>query len=171
MCFGQTYYTEFKIEKMFKHYLNPSHQSIKNIGLFQSSLNDSDVSKRNCGIIDSPNSNELLEEDLYTFQGVQKLQKGSSDVIFGGSAKDRFKKITIPLKKIKNKHAPLAWWKKRGLDEDVAIITRLMQAIKNKADIPPIVIDENFKIMDGLHRFYAHKELDLNSIQVFQRVK
>lgn len=105
---------------------------------------------------------DLLESHI-SMDDVQKMQsmhKPSSDIIFGAEPEDKFKEIKIELSNIKApKNLSLDFYKKKNLDEDVYIVEKLMRLIDSGIEINPIVVDEHNKIMDGLHRYVAHKEM------------
>lgn len=105
---------------------------------------------------------DLLESHI-SMDDVQKMQsmhKPSSDIIFGATPEDKFKEIKLELNEIKApKNLNLDFYKKKGLDEDVYIVEKLMRLINSGVEINHIVVDENNKIMDGLHRYVAHKEM------------
>ncbi|QST02478.1 hypothetical protein IMZ31_23805 (plasmid) [Pontibacillus sp. ALD_SL1] len=45
------------------------------------------------------------------------------------------------------------------LDEDYYVIKRLMRAYQNGANIPPVILDSNYDVIDGSHRLGAMFEL------------
>lgn len=114
----------------------------------------------------------------YTAKEVQDIQcsgyKPSCDMIFGMKSTDLFEEISVKIKEIA---APsglsLAFYKRKELDEDINIVERIINAYINYENVPPIVIDENMKIMDGLHRYVAAKEYfgPNSNISVLKKIK
>lgn len=122
---------------------------------------------------------DYLYTKTFTLDDIQKHQqtnRPSSDIIFGAKDEDTFTKLQIPINSIKApKGLSLSYYKKKGLDEDIYIVEKLMRLIDNGTMITPLVLDENNKIMDGLHRYVAYKEMEdyhngSNSIIVYKRV-
>ena len=106
-------------------------------------------------------------------QKIQCAGNPSCDIIFDMNDSDVF---TLTQVKIKDIVAPkglsLQFYKQKELDEDVSIIARLLKALGDHENITPFVVDENNKIMDGLHRFVAYKYYykDNRMIDVYKRV-
>lgn len=98
-------------------------------------------------------------------QGLSSSEDGSAFI--GGS--DKFEKITIPLKEVDNK-AIYSWYVKRGLDEDVVMIDRLIAKIRSGVKLHPIVLDKKNKILDGNHRFVAYRKLGYKEIEVYREL-
>jgi hypothetical protein len=46
-----------------------------------------------------------------------------------------------------------------GLDEDESITQELFNKIVDGVELSPIVVDENYKLLDGRHRLAAYSEL------------
>lgn len=111
--------------------------------------------------------NELADMENLPYEELLKHQQNygpvnpSCDIIFGGDTGDTFKYMKVQLKDIDApKGLSLRYYKKAGLDEDEAIVERLIDAYKKSPKkVPAIVIDERMKIMDGLHRYVAMKEV------------
>jgi hypothetical protein len=105
---------------------------------------------------------ESLNHKIYTFDEVKKIQssnKPSSDIIFDAKEGDLFILKNIDLDDISiDKDLTLDFYKNEDLDEDVHIVEKLLSLLDSDIEISPIVLDENDKIMDGLHRYVAHKE-------------
>jgi hypothetical protein len=113
------------------------------------------------------------KKKIYTLEEVQKIQskKGffSSDIIFDSHPSDKFELMNVPINFVKN---PSSYqdYQKHNMDEDISIVDKLMRLYLNGENVTPIVIDENGKIMDGIHRYVAQKELGAMDIQVFKRI-
>lgn len=110
-----------------------------------------------------PNFNDFTFE-TYSFKDVCRVESQgpvspSCDIIFNSTDDDTFELIDISLKDIVTaKGLTLSFYKKRNLDEDVAIVERIIKAYQNHEKIPPIIIDTDNTIMDGYHRYVAAKE-------------
>lgn len=106
--------------------------------------------------------NEYVDSKIYTLDDVQKIQssnKPSSDIIFDAKQGDLFNLKNVNLDDINiDENLTLDFYKNEDLDEDVHIVEKLLNLLDSDIDISPIVLDENYKIMDGLHRYVAHKE-------------
>lgn len=106
--------------------------------------------------------NESSNSKIYSLDEVQKIQssnKPSSDIIFGAKERDLFYLKNIDLDDINvDKDLTLDFYKNEDLDEDVYIVEKLLRLLDSDIEISPIVLDENNKIMDGLHRYVAHRE-------------
>lgn len=114
--------------------------------------------------INNISSNEL--------QKIQCAGNPSCDIIFDMNDNDTFTLTQIRIKDIvAPKGLSLQYYKRKGLDEDISIVTRIIKALDNYEEIIPFVIDENNKIMDGLHRFVAYKYYynDNRIINVYKR--
>lgn len=125
------------------------------------------------------------KQKIYNLEDVQKVQSkdfSSSDIIFDTKPNDKFILTKVNINDIIEKHESLSLdqYKDDDLDEDIHIVASLIDSIVNEKDITPIVIDENNKILDGLHRFVAYRELYEHygydfpwdgSLPVYKRIK
>lgn len=114
---------------------------------------------------------------IFTLKDVEKIQTKekvySSDIIFDANKDDKFVIEKVRLNDITighNKNLSLDDYKKLNMDEDIIITEVLIDKIDNNIDIVPIVVDENYEIMDGIHRYVAYKELKFNKIFAFVRI-
>ena len=87
-----------------------------------------------------------------------------------------FEKVRLPLSEIKApKGLDFSYYKRKGLDEDTSIVMKLIRIIESGQELNPFVIDENNKIMDGLHRYVAYKKIYARRkdafVEVFRRIK
>ncbi|HRW22069.1 MAG TPA: hypothetical protein P5509_08855, partial [Bacteroidales bacterium] len=125
-----------------------------------------------------PSFDDFIFES-YTLKQVCNIQasgsvKQSCDIIFNSTPDDTFELINVRVKDIKApKGLTLSFYKRRSLDEDVAIVERLITAYSNGEKVPPIIVDYDMTIMDGLHRYVAIKEYFGNNgkVEVFQKNK
>ena len=53
------------------------------------------------------------------------------------------------------------------LDEDKSVIERLLDKYDSGEDFPPIILDSDYKIIDGSHRMGLYEYLGLNTIKAF----
>jgi hypothetical protein len=53
----------------------------------------------------------------------------------------------------------VSYFEEVGMDEDYFISRKLMNKIVDGVELSPIVVDENYKILDGNHRLAAYSEL------------
>lgn len=124
---------------------------MQNVKLYEEWLSESDI---------------ILGKDIIKQnQGLSRSEDGSAFI----ADAQKFNKITIPLKDVNNT-AIYSWYVKRGLDEDVAMIDRLVDKIKSGVKLHPIVLDKNNKILDGNHRFVAYRKLRYKDIEVYKEV-
>lgn len=116
--------------------------------------------------------------ESYDFKQVCDVQqkgkiKPSCDIIFNANNDDLFDLTTIKIKDIKSPRGlSYAFYKRKGLNEDIAIVNRIIGAYKNNEYVPPLVIDTDDTIMDGLHRYVAAKEYfgKNGKIKVFKKI-
>jgi len=111
---------------------------------------------------------------VYTANEVQTIQSKhnpSSDIIFDMTKSDTFELINISISDI---NAPnnlsYEFYYDNDLDEDLSIVHKLVNLLQKGVQLTPIVVDENFKIMDGLHRYVAYDYLNMSTISVFKRI-
>jgi hypothetical protein len=91
-------------------------------------------------------------------QKIQSVGNPSSDIIFGMEDTDTFILTDIKISDIAApKGLSLQFYKRRGLDEDISIVNRIIKALSNNEKVTAFVIDTDNKIMDGLHRYVAAK--------------
>jgi len=110
--------------------------------------------------------NNSLTFSAEEIQDIQSEPEASSDVIFDMKKDDKFVQKIVPIEMIDFEYNIGDY---KNLDEDITIISSLMESYGQDRDIPGIVIDENGEIMDGIHRFIAQKELGFTKIPVFVR--
>lgn len=95
-------------------------------------------------------------------QGLSKSEDGSGFI-------DKNKKFEIKSIKISevNNKLTYAWYIKKELDEDIALINNLIAKIKAGIKLHPIVLNKDMKILDGNHRFIAYRKLNYKQIDVY----
>jgi len=113
----------------------------------------------------------------FTAKEIQDIQcsgkiKPSCDIIFGMNNSDVFTIEEVKLSEIKGpKNLTLNFYRRKGLDEDISIVNRIVKALQEDDEILPIVCDNDLSIMDGLHRYVAYKEFYKRNdlIKVFKK--
>jgi len=111
---------------------------------------------------------------IYSLEDIRKIQTlgmKSSDIIFDAKKGDKFVKKEIEFNKIKGGLSYEEYTKNSNFEESLGIIHSLIDKIKSGGKLSPIVVDENNKIMDGLHRKAVYDYLNIKNIEVLKRVK
>jgi len=98
-------------------------------------------------------------------KGLSSSEDGSGFI----EPNQEFERVTVPITSINNK-GEYSWYKRRGLDEDVYMIDRIISKIKSGIMLHPIVVDRSMKILDGNHRFVAYKKLKFKEIEVYREI-
>lgn len=107
-----------------------------------------------------------IEEKL-SYDFVLKQQE-IGDPYFSGifSEKDsEFIEETIHISKLRKINGfsgddqTVSFFDEVGLDEDYYVSRKLMDKIVDGIELNPIVVDENYKLLDGRHRLAAYSEL------------
>ncbi len=82
---------------------------------------------------------------------------------------DKFRLVEISPNDVKNT-AIYEWYKKKGLDEDIYLIDKLIEKLKSGVEFDPIVLNQYYKIMDGNHRLVAYRKLKIPKIKAYIRI-
>lgn len=97
----------------------------------------------------------------------QQIDKPYSDVLFSNE-NSKFVEKKIHIKKLRELNnfkdndeieQSITYFIDIGMDEDEWVSKKLMKKIVNGIKLNPIVVDENYKILDGSHRLAAYSEL------------
>ena len=97
----------------------------------------------------------------------QQIDKPYSDVLFSNE-NSKFVEKKIHIKKLRELNnfnddeeieQTITYFRDIGMDEDEWVSKKLMNKIINGIKLSPIVVDENYKILDGSHRLAAYSEL------------
>jgi len=94
----------------------------------------------------------------------------SANIIFDSEKNDKFIKEKVNINDIESNLTYNDYIDDPDAEESLGIIHSLVDKIKNGIKLHPIVVDENNKIMDGLHRYIAYLYLNKNEIEVFKRI-
>jgi hypothetical protein len=106
----------------------------------------------------------------------QQIDKPYSDILFSKETA-KFVEETINIQKLRELNGfsedndeieqSVSYFNDIGMDEDYYVSRKLMTKIVNGVKLNPIVVDENYKILDGSHRLAAYSELYYNFYQDF----
>ena len=98
----------------------------------------------------------------------QQIDNPSSDLLFS-TENAKFIEENINIEKLRQLNGlsndddeieqTITYFNDLGMDEDYSISRKLMSKIVNGVKLSPIVVDENYKILDGSHRLAAYSEL------------
>lgn len=89
---------------------------------------------------------------------------------YGDYQNDTFRMVKVSFSEVKKKHFfTLKKCKKLDLDEDEAVIRRLMNLYKEGAKIPPVILNQDLTTIDGSHRLSAMYELKYEDFYAFVR--
>jgi hypothetical protein len=120
---------------------------------------------------------DLFIAESFIAKEIQDIQslgvKTTCDIIFGMESDDTFEEVSVKIRDIKApKNLTLGFYIRKGMDEDESIVNRIIKAYMKYEKVTPFVVDENLKIMDGLHRYVAAKEyLGINAtIKVYKKI-
>jgi hypothetical protein len=112
----------------------------------------------------------ILNEEITYLDVLQNQQIGnpSSDILFS-EENAKFIKEIINIRKLRELNnfsedngeveQSVSEFNNLGMDEDYYISKKLMKKIVNGVKLSPIVVDENYKLLDGSHRLAAYSEL------------
>lgn len=128
-----------------------------------------------------------LREKIYSYEQVMKQQKVNSYYLNPiGNPNSKFIKEKIHILKLRElngiddsedeKEQTVSYFEEYGLDEDYSISRELLNKIYDGEKLNPIVVDENYEILDGFHRLASYSELYFNSsidpqLEIFRRIK
>lgn len=132
----------------------------------------------------------LRESKLYSYNDVFSKQEIDSYYLNSiGKEDSKFIKEKIDIKKLRELNGldldedtdeieqTISYFEENGLDEDYNISKELLNKIYDGINLNPIVVNENYRILDGWHRLATYSELYFYSnsfngiIDIFKRVK
>lgn len=115
---------------------------------------------------------KLFESYDMSYDAVLKKQQVDSYYDFLFSKKDaKFKEEVIDIDKLRDINGmneedntevinhTVTYFDELGMDEDYSISKELMDKIVDGVNLNPIVVDNNYKLLDGRHRLAAYSEL------------
>jgi hypothetical protein len=98
----------------------------------------------------------------------QQIDNPYSDVLFSNK-NSKFIEETIDIKQLRELNGfsddedeieqTISYFNDLGMDEDYAVGRKLMNKIVDGVELSPIVVDEEYKVLDGSHRLSAYSEL------------
>jgi hypothetical protein len=113
-------------------------------------------------------------EKFLTYDDVVKKQRVDnqySDAIFSKKTA-KFVEETISIQELRKLNGfsekngeieqSISYFKDTEMDEDYYVSKKLMDKIVDGVKLSPIVVDENYKLLDGSHRLAAYSELYYN---------
>lgn len=110
-------------------------------------------------------NNELTYNDVFK---KQQIDNPYSDLLFS-TENSKFVEEIIDIKKLRELNGfsddedeieqTVSYFNDLGMDEDYSVSKKLMNKIVNGVKLSPIVVDENYKVLDGSHRLAAYSEL------------
>ncbi len=111
-------------------------------------------------------------EKKYTWQEVCKITNDAGGNIYCSPYGDyddyEFELQSVSFKDIdKDTYLTIDECKEYNLDEDRSVIENLVSKYDSGVDFPPIILDSNYKIIDGGHRMGAYEWLGLGYINAF----
>lgn len=135
----------------------------------------------------------LNEQQVLSYQDVIQKQKIGSpyfDYIFSNESSE-FVEEKIHIEKLRYLNGfhndidneleqTVSYFKDNDFDEDYYVSKKLMNKIVNGTKLNPIVVDENYKILDGSHRLAAYSELWFyygydfqfdGNLEIYKRIK
>ena len=111
------------------------------------------------------------ENNELTYNAVfkkQQIDNPYSDVLFS-TENSKFVEEIIDIKKLRELNGfsddedeieqTVSYFNDLGMNEDYSVSKKLMNKIVNGVKLSPIVVDENYKVLDGSHRLAAYSEL------------
>ena len=111
------------------------------------------------------------ENNELTYNAVfkkQQIDNPYSDLLFS-TENSKFVEEIIDIKKLRELNGfsddedeieqTVSYFNDLGMDEDYSVSKKLMNKIVNGVKLSPIVVDENYKVLDGSHRLAAYSEL------------
>ena len=113
----------------------------------------------------------LNENNELTYNAVfkkQQIDNPYSDVLFS-TEHSKFVEEIIDIESLRELNGfsddedeieqTISYFNDLGMDEDYSVSKKLMNKIVNGVELSPIVVDENYKVLDGSHRLAAYSEL------------
>lgn len=109
---------------------------------------------------------------VYTWDEIIKIHQDANvraySLPYGDYKNCTFELKTILLNQIPKKfYGKKKEYQKYGDDESVYLIDKLIKSYKNNENIPPVILDENYNVIDGSHRLSAQYELKISEIKAF----
>lgn len=87
---------------------------------------------------------------------------------FGDYEDSLFKLIELDIEHINKKnYLTVGQCNRMGLDEDLSVIMRLSRLIADGVELPPIILDRDYNIIDGSHRVPAYLDNGIKRIDAF----
>lgn len=113
-----------------------------------------------------------LSNAEYTWNEICNIINNAGGTIysspFGSYDNDTFKIETIEIDKIpRSNYLTIDDCKELDLDEDENVIMNLVYAYEDGDDIPPIILDNDYHIIDGSHRLGMYDYLNIKYIKSF----
>ena len=89
---------------------------------------------------------------------------------YGDYQNDTFRLVKVSFREMKKKRFfTLKKCQKLDLDEDEAVIRRLIKLYKEGANIPPVILNQDLTTIDGSHRLSAMYELEYEDFFAYVR--
>lgn len=110
-----------------------------------------------------------------TFSQVLSFQNNGEEAYFIPNVKEREKSIFLE-KQIELSSIPaenftaLSEYEEDDCLDDAEIIYGLIRAYRKNANVPPIILKKDLKVIDGFHRLSAMHYIGMNTIKVFLEV-
>jgi len=109
-------------------------------------------------------------KNIYSLEEVEDIQRADSvsccDIV-GGTEDDFFERRVIPIETVEDQVPAYA----DVPNESRGIVDELVETVeKYHIDLSPIVVDENYGLMDGWHRVIAYTLLGFDDIDAFVRI-
>lgn len=118
------------------------------------------------------NKSIRLSETIYSWDMVCDIINNAGGRIYsspyGDYSQNNFILKNIQINDIpRSNYLSIEQCKKYDLDEDENIIINFINEYEDGADFPPIVVDENYNVIDGSHRLGMYDYLGINTIKAF----
>lgn len=111
------------------------------------------------------------DDKLYSWEEVYEIIANAGGRIYSlpyGSYAGNFKLETITMDKIpRTNYLTIEDCQRDDLDEDESVILRLVDAYNGGSNIPPIILNNDYTIIDGSHRLGMYEYLGIYNIQAF----
>jgi len=114
-------------------------------------------------LLEQLNYNDIIKK--------QQIDNPYSDTIFSNET-SKFVEEIISIEKLRQLNGfseddgeieqSVSYFNDTGMDEDYYVSKKLMNKILDGVQLSPIVVDENYKILDGSHRLASYSELYYN---------
>ena len=114
----------------------------------------------------------INEDNQLTYNDVlakQQIDNPYSDILFS-TENSKFEEEIIHIERLRELNGfsddddgeieqTISYFDALDMDEDYAVSRKLMTKIVNGINLSPIVVDQEYKILDGSHRLAAYSEL------------